>query len=72
MKDFDRFRLATSSSISGMGGHMISSELGANVPTFKIRWRGYDRAAVDEYLRETLLRESMALLNHCAQVAAPP
>ncbi len=32
-------------------------------PVFKIRWRGYDRAEVDEYLRETLLRESMALLN---------
>ncbi len=32
-------------------------------PVFKIRWRGYDRAEVDEYLRETLLRESMALLD---------
>ena len=42
---------------------MTRLKLGADVPAFKIRWRGYDRAEVEDYLRETRLRESMALLD---------
>ena len=42
---------------------MTRFKLGIDVPVFKIRWRGYDRAEVEEYLRETRLREFMARLD---------
>ena len=38
-------------------------KLGADVPTFAIRWPGYDRAEVEEYLGEVRLREAMARLD---------
>ena len=42
---------------------MTRFKLGADIPAFKVRWRGYDRAEVEEYLREARLRESMARLD---------
>ena len=50
---------------------MTRIKLGPDVPVFKIRWRGYDRIEVEEYLRESRLQKCVARLDVSAGGGQP-